>query len=111
MDTISSEKCISSEWYNYGLKHNDDCFIKYMMHWIAFNWLYNGQTERFEHHRIISFCNNNIDKLNKYNAFATSEYLTLKHSNVKDARTGKIKSYIQKAYIAKEILTLLELLQ
>ena len=34
------DRDIALEQYKYGLEKKDDLFVKFMMHWVAFNWLY-----------------------------------------------------------------------
>ena len=43
------------EWYKYGLDKNDDAIVKFMMHWIAFNWLYSAYGDRRETNNIKRF--------------------------------------------------------
>lgn len=58
------------EWYKYGLDKNDDAIVKFMMHWIAFNWLYSAYGDRRETNNIKAFCQNNYDSLSHYDAFS-----------------------------------------
>ena len=62
------------DWYSYGLLQNKDYIFKFMMHWIAFNWLYNNEDNCFstnEPGKIQHFCANNYEKLEKFDAFST----------------------------------------
>lgn len=43
---------IALEWYQYGLEKGDDFFMRFMMHWVAFNWLYNSEHGKSEHYKI-----------------------------------------------------------
>ena len=64
------------EWYNYGLQRGDDAIVKFMMHWIAFNWLYGEYKygrEMNETQAIREFCRYHYKKLSRYNAFKTKE--------------------------------------
>lgn len=94
------DRQVAVEWYGYGLLVGDDFFLKFMMHWIAFNWLYNECTDEFEWERIQSFCNNKKQYLEMYDAFSTAEYKTLISSEKVEIgqNSGKIKRYINNAY-------------
>ena len=53
------EKDYALEWYRYGLEKNDDAIVKFMMHWIAFNWLYSEyrrNSRSLESEAIKEFC-------------------------------------------------------
>ena len=71
-----AEKNYAIEWYGYGLDENNEFVIKFMMHWIAFNWLYNGCGKGPERDRIIGFCleTENYERLSRYNPFDTTEF-------------------------------------
>lgn len=66
-ETPIYERNIAKEWYQYGLEHHDDFFMRFMMHWIAFNWLYsseeNGSSER---EMIRLYYQNNQHQFDKY---------------------------------------------
>lgn len=40
MESWEQERKIGTEWYEYASKENDNYFVKFMMYWVAFNWLY-----------------------------------------------------------------------
>ena len=69
---------IIREWYDYGLAIGDDFFMKFMMHWIGFNWFYRYYDNKNEEHPpeidAIKRCvRKNIDVFKKYNAFNSNE--------------------------------------
>ena len=68
------EKNYALDWYRYGLEKGDDFFVKFMMHWIAFNWLYSEYYDRDESQKIEIFCEANYYKLSRYNPFDTDAF-------------------------------------
>lgn len=62
------------EWYRYGLDKGDDSVIRFMMHWIAFNWLYSECQQGDDAANIRAFCRENYERLSRYDAFSTGEY-------------------------------------
>ena len=66
------ERNIALEWYQHGLAVHDDYFMRFMMHWIAFNWLYNEESEETERERIRTFCKRNFNRLEHFDAFGCS---------------------------------------
>lgn len=63
------ERNIAEEWYQYGLKSGDDFFMRFMMHWIGFNWLYNQIGGSDERTKIKDFYNQNRKKFDKVDPF------------------------------------------
>ena len=64
------QRDIALEWYRYGLEKEDDFFIRFMMHWVAFNWLYNSEDDDLERDRIRSFYYHNKTKFERFDAFS-----------------------------------------
>lgn len=62
---------IALEWYQYGLEKGDDFFMRFMMHWVAFNWLYNSEGEDLEWDNIYKYFRRNKARLEKYDAFSS----------------------------------------
>lgn len=85
------------EWYKYGLERNDDFFSRFIMHWIAFNWLYAECDEMSERESIRAFCRYNTEKLRKYDAFSTEAIKIFWEEPVKDSRSG-LHPYHEKQY-------------
>ena len=83
------ERNIALEWYQYGLEKQDDFFMRFMMHWIAFNWLYSEYYDEDikEHDAIESFCAINMKKLSQYDAFSSPFIEVFRNKPVGD-RTG-----------------------
>ncbi len=81
------------EWYQYGLKNNDDDIVKFMMHWIAFNWLYNEYREGGdEKNAIRTFCRENYNKLSSYNAFRSQAINIFMEQPVRSVVSGMVTS-------------------
>ena len=78
-------------WYRHGLENNNDTFVKFVMHWFAFNWLYdtNDYNQNTESGQIVNFCRRNIEKLKKYNAFETEKIKVFLDSPVRSMRRTK----------------------
>lgn len=76
------------DWYKYGLERNDDFFSRFIMHWIAFNWLYAECDEMSERDSIRAFCRYNAEKLRKYDAFSTEAITIFLEKPVLDSRSG-----------------------
>lgn len=79
------------EWYRYGLEKGDDSIVKFMMHWIAFNWLYSEYRNNDERANIRAFCKDHYDKLSRYNPFTTGAYFVFEDGPVRDETRGEIK--------------------
>jgi len=58
------------DWYKYGLEHNNDLIIKFVMHWLAFNWLYSEYTGDTDAQKIEDFYIRNSRRLDKYDPFS-----------------------------------------
>ena len=79
-----TKKDYAFEWYSYGLAHEDDAIIKFVLHWIAFNWRYktmatlpkfqNRRNKPSEKDLINEFCDMYFEKLQNYDAFSTPEF-------------------------------------
>lgn len=82
------EKQYALEWYNYGLEKGDDKIVKFMMHWIAFNWLYSECRQESDDKNIEEFCKRNFDKLSRYDAFGTGAFLVFADGPVRDEAHG-----------------------
>ena len=89
-----AEKNYAREWYEYGLEH-DDPIVKFMLYWVAFNWLYSAyrgtptptmaiennvssnrgcnRKRNPERDKIKAFCNANYEKLARFDAFDREE--------------------------------------
>lgn len=99
MENKLYDRNIAKEWYEYGEKVKDDFFTKFMMHWIAFNWIYSSYEDANEEHpseinAIRSCVSSNIDIFKRYNAFDCKEIRVFLQSPIKDERTGNKKIYI-----------------
>lgn len=75
------------EWYEYGLAHKNDAIVKFMMYWIAFNWLYGKLGRHSDRGGIEAFCNKYYDNLSKYDAFSSPEIEIFLRDPVKDMRS------------------------
>ena len=97
--TSLSEKNNALDWYRYGLERNDDFFSRFIMHWIAFNWLYAefAQQSESEKESIKLCCLFYMDKLKKYDAFSTDAIQIFMEAPVIDSRDGEHK-YHRKQY-------------
>ena len=62
---------IALEWYQYGLEKGDDFFMRFMMHWVAFNWLYNSEGEDLEWDNIYKYFRRNKARMEKFDAFSS----------------------------------------
>ena len=92
------ERNIALEWYQYGLKNNDDFFIKFMMHWLAFNWLYSECEKETEWENIQCFCIKNLEILSTFDAFNTDEIKIFKQEPVRDGKTARVGFYQKKRF-------------
>ncbi|MBR5512788.1 MAG: hypothetical protein IKV85_02225 [Ruminococcus sp.] len=104
---------IPIEWYKRGLKFKRDHITKFMMHWIAFNWLYseyrkmnrnnNGKKKHNyndEKECIEKYVNNKIMYLKKYNAYSTDAYdkIINREGGIREGTNGDINDYVIEAY-------------
>lgn len=80
------------EWYKYGLNHKDDDVVKFIMHWIAFNWMYVKCQCGSEKNNISAFCSINRNKLNRFDAFSTEAYKVFEKSLSTEAKRQKLSS-------------------
>lgn len=83
------EKNYALDWYRYGLEKGDDFFVKFMMHWIAFNWLYSEYYDRDESQKIKTFCEANYYKLSRYNPFDTDAFQIFLEKPIHDIIRGR----------------------
>lgn len=83
------EKNYALDWYRYGLEKGDDFFVKFMMHWIAFNWLYSEYYDRDELQKIKTFCEANYYKLSRYNPFDTDAFQIFLEKPIRDIIRGR----------------------
>lgn len=60
---------IAKEWYQRGLKYQDDDFTRFMMYWIAFNWLYGESGKESERAKIRQFYRDHREKFYNYDPF------------------------------------------
>ena len=58
--------------------------IKFMMHWLAFNWLYSECAKEYEWENIQCFCRNNMIILSTFDAFNTDGIKIFKQEPVRD---------------------------
>lgn len=72
------------KWYQYGIEHDKDFISKFMMHWIAFNWMYSDCGNDSERQNIKSFCwrKDNRKKLELYDPFETDAIEVFKEGPV-----------------------------
>ncbi len=63
----------ASEWYEYG-RNSKDPTVRFVMYWIAFNWLYSEIEGDGDKWKIPEYCKKHHDRLSKYNAFGTQAY-------------------------------------
>jgi hypothetical protein len=83
------------------LKKNDDAIVKFMMHWIAFNWLYSEYRyggEVSETQAIIEFCRENYERLSRYNAFRGREINIFLDQPVRSVVSAMVTSEGTKEY-------------
>ena len=70
------ERDIALEWYRYGNEKKDDFFIRFMMYWIGFNWLYsqmeydeNGNKFPNEREKVIAYYKKHKRKFERIDYF------------------------------------------
>ena len=84
------------EWYRYGLEKGDEPIMRFMMHWIAFNWLYSSfckcvGEDLKEAAAIKIFCESNYTKLSKYDPFTTDAFQVFLENPVEDEHNGSTR--------------------
>ena len=87
------EKDYALEWYRYGLEKNDDAIVKFMMHWIAFNWLYSEcrrSSRTLESEAIKIYCEKNYTKLSQFKAFDSPAIEVFLERPVHDVLNGRV---------------------
>lgn len=92
---VISETNNALDWYKFGLERNDDFFSRFIMHWIAFNWLYAecSVPSEGEKEAIKIYCSLNLEKLKKYDAFSTEAINVFLEAPVIDSRGGEYKHH------------------
>ena len=102
LDDSERYRCIhAAKWCEYGQK-TDDEVVKFMLYWVAFNWLYNDDHYRppkpngevlSEREIIINFVKKEYTKLINYDPFKAPEgKFFLRRGPVKDQRNGVSQS-------------------
>ena len=100
---------VALEWYQYGLEKEDDFFIRFMMHWVAFNWLYNGEYDDLECDRIRSFYYHNKTKFERFDAFSNPAIEIFKEGPVYGRDSGSSEKNYE-GVMKKQILPLIRTL-
>lgn len=95
---MSKERDLGREWFELGLKNSGDPFVKFIMHWIAFNWLYNFHDDKREVDKIRSFCKHYISTLRKYDAYSTEEVKLFLEKPIMNGHTGCIEKPQENRY-------------
>lgn len=83
-----ADKDYAREWYNYG-RATKDPIVKFMMHWIAFNWLYRECRQDDEKTNIELYCDEHYDRLSRYNPFVTTDIDAFDEGAIVDERTSE----------------------
>ena len=84
------------DWYDYGIKNRDDAIIRFMMYWIAFNWLYSACEGEHDADKIEEFCERYFDRLSGYPAFETEEFEVLRQKPIANVRTGGRNGWLRR---------------
>ena len=81
---------ITKEWYQRGLQIQDDDFTRFMMYWIAFNWLYDAETDKeFERAKIAQFYKEHMEKFDKYDPFLSPDIEVFMEGKVYSDKSDK----------------------
>ena len=80
------DRNIAKEWFKYGLSKDDDFFMRFMIYWLAFNWLYNERGERKEHEKISRFYEDHKRLFDKYDPFSDPAIEIFQKGPVDDGR-------------------------
>lgn len=83
------------EWYRYGLNNQDDAVFRFMMHWIAFNWLYSEyryDPDTSEKDAIREYCRVHYRELSRFDAFSTDAISVFLKEPVRDIVSGFVRS-------------------
>ena len=95
MDEVVMPNCAPSyarDWFERGCCSNDPV-VKFMMHWIAFNWLYRGCDKDGEKTKIIEFVNDNFLTLEHFNAFSTPDFEVFRERPVNGIYHQRVITY------------------
>ena len=79
------------EWFNFGRERCSDPVSRFMMYWVAFNWLYNESQQEDEAAKIREFCRNHYDRLSLYDPFGTEAFHVFKDGPVRSRVRGRIE--------------------
>ena len=85
------------EWYKYGLQKKDDEIIKFMVHWIAFNWLF-GKYPGNERGKIEAYVNKNYEKLARFDAFSSPAIDVFLDAEVEDVHGSEKQKKAMKVF-------------
>ena len=75
------------EWYRYGLDKDEE-ILKFVAHWIAFNWMYRECRKGDDRRNIEAFCEREYERLRNFNAFGTGDILVFEDGPVRDEASG-----------------------
>ena len=75
------------EWYRYGLDKDEE-ILKFVAHWIAFNWMYRECRKGDDRRNIEAFCEREYERLRNFNAFGTGDILVFEDGPVRDETSG-----------------------
>ena len=84
-----AKKDYALEWYRYGLQNDEDYIFRFMMHWIAFNWLYSECDRNSEIANINAYCEMNYEKLKRYNPFNTEAFKEFRKGPIRGRSGGR----------------------
>ena len=95
------ERNYALEWYTYGLQNKDDAILKFMTHWIAFNWLYSEcrrSSMTPEAEAIKKYCEDNYRDLSRFKAFNSPAIAVFQECAVKDIFKGRVTDDGERRY-------------
>lgn len=111
MESWEQERNIGNEWYEYASKENENYFVKFMMYWVAFNWLYEGyrkdrQDEKLTIQNFLDDEKRNLNALESLKFFKIPQYqkaiAILTEEPIIDARTCESKSHYKNKVVNNE---------
>lgn len=82
------------EWFNFGRERCSDPVSRFMMYWVAFNWLYNECTQEDEGARIKEYCKRHYGRLSLYDPFVTGAFFVFEDGPVRSLSHGKIEENV-----------------